>query len=139
MSFTDRCNAVRKRIPFAYWLCYDAVVLPFLVWACASLSWWFAVPLAMLAFAAFFDVNEAIVKWHRKRAATAAREQIRTIELRAGAGAGALLGQWFLPVHQIVSLNPAYLTATLASRSGYVLPDDAVWYVDGEPIPWGDA
>jgi hypothetical protein len=62
-DFVERCNGVRKRIPFAYWLVYDIVLAPFLIWGVLSLSAWFAVPLAMLAFAAFFDVNEAVVKW----------------------------------------------------------------------------
>jgi hypothetical protein len=64
-SFVARANGVRKRIPFAYWLAYDAVVAPVLVWATARTLW--ALPaLAMLAVAAFFDVNEAIVKWSRR-------------------------------------------------------------------------
>jgi hypothetical protein len=63
VTFVDRCNGVRKRIPFAYWLVYDAVVVPFLVWGTLSLSLAFVAPLAMLVFAVFFDVTEAIVKW----------------------------------------------------------------------------
>lgn len=63
MSFTDRANRVRKRIPFAYWLAYDVVLAPFLIWGAVTLSLWFLVPLAWLAVASFFDVNEAIVKW----------------------------------------------------------------------------
>lgn len=66
-SFVERANGVRKRIPFAYWLCYDAVVAPLLVWGCVARSWLFAAGLVMLAFAAFFDVNEAFVKWERRR------------------------------------------------------------------------
>lgn len=59
-------NAFRHRIPFAYWLVYDVVVAPFLVWGAVSLSVWFVVPLAMLLFAAVFDVTEAIVKWAQR-------------------------------------------------------------------------
>jgi hypothetical protein len=66
MSFTYRANRVRKRIPFAYWLVYDAVVAPLLVWGAVALSLWFMAGLAMLAVAAFFDVNEAIVKWKER-------------------------------------------------------------------------
>lgn len=65
-TFTARANAIRKRVPFAYWLVYDAVTAPLLVWGTLSLSAWFAVGLAMLAFAAFFDVNEAFVKWAQR-------------------------------------------------------------------------
>lgn len=66
MSFTDRANKVRHRIPFAYWLAYDIVLAPFLIWG-VTVSVWFVAPLAMLAFAVFFDVNEAIVKWAFRR------------------------------------------------------------------------
>lgn len=62
----DYCNAIRKRIPFAYWLAYDMVVAPFLIWGVLRLSGWFFVPLAMLLFAGFFDVTEAIVKCGRR-------------------------------------------------------------------------
>jgi len=62
-SFTARANAIRKRVPFAYWLVYDAVTAPLLVWGAVALSPWFWIGLVMLAFAAFFDVNEAFVKW----------------------------------------------------------------------------
>ena len=65
-GFVDRCNAVRKRVPFAYWLVYDAITAPFLIWGTWTLSAWFLAPLAMLLFAAFFDVTEAIVKWEAK-------------------------------------------------------------------------
>ena len=68
-TFTERANSVRERIPFAYWLAYDAVVAPLLIWGVVSLSSWFAIGLAMLAFAVFFDVNEAVVKWARRRVA----------------------------------------------------------------------
>lgn len=61
--FVSRCNAVRKRIPFAYWIAYDVVALPLMAWGAVALSPWFCVGLAMLGFAAFFDVTEAIVKW----------------------------------------------------------------------------
>ena len=64
-SFTERANEVRRRVPFAYWLAYDIVVAPFLIWGIATVSWLFVLPLLMLAFAAFFDLNEAIVKWGR--------------------------------------------------------------------------
>lgn len=66
MSFTERANTVRKRIPFAYWLVWDAVLTPFLIWGLVSASWTFVFPLAMLAMAVFFDVNEAVVKWARR-------------------------------------------------------------------------
>ncbi len=66
MSIVERCNGVRKRIPFAYWLAYDLVLLPFLLWGTASLSGWFALPGVMLVVAMFFDINEAIVKWARR-------------------------------------------------------------------------
>ena len=59
----ERCNAVRKSIPFAFWLVYDAVVLPFLVWGALALSPWFVLAIAFLVWAAFFDVCEAIVKY----------------------------------------------------------------------------
>ena len=65
-TFVERANSVRKRIPFAYWLIYDAVTAPFLVWGLSSLSWTFVFPLLMLLVALFFDVNEALVKWHRR-------------------------------------------------------------------------
>ena len=58
-------NAFRHRIPFAYWLAYDAVLIPFLGWGIYSLSAWFLVPGLMLLFAAVFDITEAIVKWSR--------------------------------------------------------------------------
>lgn len=63
MTFVDRCNAVRRRIPFAYWLAYDAVLLPLLAWGTVSLSPLFGIGLALLAVSVFFDVTEAIVKW----------------------------------------------------------------------------
>lgn len=63
MSFTDRANSVRKSIPFAYWLMYDIVLLPFLVWASLALSPWFGIPISFLLVAMFFDINEAVVKW----------------------------------------------------------------------------
>lgn len=66
-SFVERANRVRGRVPFAYWLAYDVVLTPLLVYGFVSLSRWFAVGLGMLAFAAFFDVNEAFVKWQRRR------------------------------------------------------------------------
>lgn len=66
VTFTGRMNNVRHRIPFAYWLVYDAVLAPFLIWG-MTVSMWFAVPLAMLAFATCFDVNEAVVKWAMRR------------------------------------------------------------------------
>jgi hypothetical protein len=66
VSFTDKANGVRKRIPFAYWLVYDAVLLPLLVWG-FTMSRWFIVGLVMLAVAAFFDINEAVVKWAMRR------------------------------------------------------------------------
>jgi hypothetical protein len=74
MSFTAKANGVRKRIPFAYWLAYDAVTLPLMLWGFFALSRWFAVGLAMLLFAAFFDVNEAVVKWASRGAAGAVDE-----------------------------------------------------------------
>lgn len=64
--FVDRANAVRKRIPFAYWLAFDAVLTPLLVWGFVSLSHVYAVGLILLAVSVFFDVNEAIVKWSRR-------------------------------------------------------------------------
>ena len=63
MSFTDTANRVRHRIPFAYWLFYDAVLAPLLIWGSVSLSLWFIVGIIVLAVAVFFDINEAIVKW----------------------------------------------------------------------------
>lgn len=66
VTFVERANRVRHRIPFAYWLVYDAITAPFFIWGVADLSTWFVVPLALLLFAAFFDVNEAIVKWSRR-------------------------------------------------------------------------
>ena len=66
MSFVDRCNRVRKSIPFAYWLFWDVLLLPFLIWGVVSLSWAFAIPLVLLAGSAFFDVTEAIVKWEER-------------------------------------------------------------------------
>lgn len=67
MGFTERANEVRKRIPFAYWLAYDAVTTPFILWGLFSLSCWFVIPLAFLLVAVFFDVNEAIVKWSERK------------------------------------------------------------------------
>jgi hypothetical protein len=66
MSFVDRCNRVRKSIPFAWWLIWDVLLAPFLIWGVVSLSWVFLLPLVLLAGSAFFDVNEAIVKWARR-------------------------------------------------------------------------
>lgn len=66
MTFTERANKVRGRIPFAYWLFYDAVLTPLLIWGFFSLSYWFVVGLAVLGVAIFFDVNEAVVKWSRR-------------------------------------------------------------------------
>lgn len=62
MSFTDKANKVRNNIPFAYWLVYDAVLLPLLIWG-VTMSLLFVVGLVMLAVSMFFDINEAVVKW----------------------------------------------------------------------------
>lgn len=67
MSFTERANKVRKRIPFAYWLFYDLVIAPFLVWGIVSVSWLFTIPVVPFLVAVFFDLNEAVVKWSRRR------------------------------------------------------------------------
>jgi hypothetical protein len=64
MSFVERANDVRHRIPFAYWIAYDVVVAPLMIWGIISL---FAIGLVMLAVATFFDLNEAAVKWSRRR------------------------------------------------------------------------
>lgn len=64
-SFTDRCNALRKRIPFAFWLCLDSILAPFLAWGAWSLSLTFLFPLCLVCFAAFFDLVEAVVKIKR--------------------------------------------------------------------------
>jgi hypothetical protein len=61
--FVDQCNAVRKRVPFEVWLCWDFILAPFLAWGAWSLSGWFLVPLLLLLVAVFFDITEAIVKW----------------------------------------------------------------------------
>lgn len=53
---------VRRRIPFAYWLFYDFVVLVFEVNAFTRLSHWYAISLVFLLVAVFFDVTEAIAK-----------------------------------------------------------------------------
>lgn len=66
-SFVERANRVRHRIPFAYWLVFDAVLVPLLVWGLVAVSPVYAVGLALLAVAVFFDVNEAFVKWERRR------------------------------------------------------------------------
>ena len=69
MSITERANGVRKRIPFAYWIVYDLVSLPVLAWAVTQHAW--AIPAAgMWVVAAFFDINEALVKWQRRRSAS---------------------------------------------------------------------
>lgn len=65
-GFVDWANAVRHHIPFAYWLVFDAVLAPLLVWGFVSLSPVFGIGLALLAVSIFFDVNEAIVKWTRR-------------------------------------------------------------------------
>ncbi len=67
VGFVGRCNHVRKRIPFAYWLAFDAILAPLLVWGFVALSPFYAVGLAFLAVSLFFDVNEAIVKWAMRR------------------------------------------------------------------------
>jgi len=66
MTFLDSCNKARKSIPFAYWLCWDVILLPFLIWGLVSLSWAFVFPLVLFAGAVFFDVTEAIVKWDER-------------------------------------------------------------------------
>lgn len=77
VSFVEHANQVRKRIPFAYWLVYDAVTAPFLGYGIAH-SLWFMIPMSMLAFAAFFDINEAFVKWERRRIKHFDDEVLRT-------------------------------------------------------------
>lgn len=67
MSFVERANGVRKRIPFVYWLLYDAVCVFPMIWATKQAGWWVAPAWVMFALAAFFDVNEAFVKAARRR------------------------------------------------------------------------
>lgn len=62
----ERCNAMRKRIPYAYWLLYDAVMAPLVVWGLVRFSLVFVVGLVPLAVAVFFDITEAIVKDGRR-------------------------------------------------------------------------
>ncbi len=67
-TLTERANEVRRRIPFAYWLAYDAVLAPLLVWGFIALSPLFVIGIIMLALSAFFDTNEAIAKWSMRNA-----------------------------------------------------------------------
>lgn len=67
-SFVERANRVRKRIPFGYWIAYDLVMVPVMLWVGIERIWW-AFPAALMwCVAVFFDVNEAIVKWDRRQA-----------------------------------------------------------------------
>lgn len=65
-SFVERCNKVRKRIPFGYWIAYDLAMMPLAIWAAWERLFWAYPALLMFCVAAFFDVNEAIVKWSRR-------------------------------------------------------------------------
>jgi hypothetical protein len=64
-SFVERANAVRKRIPFGYWIAYDLVCMPVFLWVAYDRIWWAFPAAIMFCVAVFFDVNEAIVKWSR--------------------------------------------------------------------------
>jgi len=56
-------NRLRKRVPFAYWLVFDAVLTPLLIVGLLKIGWPYAIGLALLGVSIVFDVNEAIVKW----------------------------------------------------------------------------
>lgn len=61
-----RLNYIRNRIPYAYWLLYDVVIGWLLWWGYTQLSHLFAIGLAFLAVAVFFDVVESVIKWRWK-------------------------------------------------------------------------
>jgi hypothetical protein len=61
-------NRIRARIPYAYWLLYDAVLGSLLVYGLARGLTVFAVGLPFLALAATFDIVEFIVKSARSKA-----------------------------------------------------------------------
>ena len=54
---------IRRRVPYVYWLVYDAVIV------CALLlgGWWRVAAFGFLAVAVFFDVVEFIIKGSESR------------------------------------------------------------------------
>jgi hypothetical protein len=58
-----RLNDIRIGLPYAYWLVYDAVIIPLIAFGFLRLSPWCAVAFPFLAAAVFFDVIELLIKW----------------------------------------------------------------------------
>jgi hypothetical protein len=66
-NFLQSANKVRMSLPYAYWLLYDAVLLPMLVWGFISLSHKiFGIGLVLLGISLFFDLVESIIKWQAR-------------------------------------------------------------------------
>ncbi len=59
----ERANAVRKRVPFVYWLIFDIWVGTLIALVIADGEWFGWVVLPFWLVAVFFDVTESIVKW----------------------------------------------------------------------------